>query len=119
MVKYILKRFIKIIPLLLLLSFLVFGLEFFALQGGTEGVSITGPNSFLALAKVYLNWLQSILTGDLGRSMSSDQPIAGELWTTLTFTVLLALPAYLLAYSVALLLGMYLAAYQNLSLIHI
>ena len=113
MVKYILKRFIKIIPLLLLLSFLVFGLDIFALQGGMEGVSITGPSSLSALAKVYLDWLHSILTGNLGRSLSPDQPIVGELWSSLTSTTLLALPAYLLAYAVALLLGMYLAAYQN------
>jgi peptide/nickel transport system permease protein len=58
----------------------------------------------------YLRWLQAIASGDLGTSIFTNQPVAGELFSALANTLKIALPAVVLGFSLGVLLGS-LAAY--------
>jgi peptide/nickel transport system permease protein len=58
----------------------------------------------------YLRWLQAMASGDLGTSIFTNQPVAGELFSALLNTLKIALPAVFLGFSLGVLLGS-LAAY--------
>jgi peptide/nickel transport system permease protein len=60
----------------------------------------------------YLRWLQAIASGDLGTSIFTNQPVAGELFSALVNTLKIALPAVVLGFSLGVLLGS-LAAYYS------
>src|SRR5215510_8865175 len=60
----------------------------------------------------YLRWLQAIASGDLGTSIFTNQPVAGELFSALANTLKIALPAVVLGFSLGVLLGS-LAAYYS------
>ena len=60
----------------------------------------------------YLRWLQAIASGDLGTSIFTNQPVAGELLSALANTLKIALPAVVLGFSLGVLLGA-LAAYWS------
>jgi peptide/nickel transport system permease protein len=53
----------------------------------------------------YAMWLKRLLVGDLGVSIFTNQPVAGELFSALANTMLLALPAALLGFSFGIALG--------------
>jgi peptide/nickel transport system permease protein len=60
----------------------------------------------------YLRWLQAMAGGDLGTSIFTNQPVAGELFGALVNTLKLALPAVCLGFSLGVILGS-LAAHYN------
>jgi peptide/nickel transport system permease protein len=60
----------------------------------------------------YLRWLQAMASGDLGTSIFTNQPVAGELFSALVNTLKIALPAVVLGFSLGVLLGS-LAAYYS------
>ena len=53
----------------------------------------------------YFVWLGNMLQGDLGVSVFTNQPVADELFSALGATVLLALPASVLGFSLGVALG--------------
>jgi peptide/nickel transport system permease protein len=53
----------------------------------------------------YLNWLFRALSGDLGVSLQTHQPVFGEVMRALSNTVVIAFGAVVLAFSVAFVLG--------------
>ncbi|MCW5746184.1 MAG: ABC transporter permease [Alphaproteobacteria bacterium] len=60
----------------------------------------------------YALWLRRLMVGDLGVSIFTNQPVASELFSALGNTLLLALPAALLGFSLGVALGM-LAAFNR------
>lgn len=127
MLKYILKKLLQMIPMLLLISFLVFG----ALQlTGIDPVSyIATPDMAanqenldllrerLGLNKPfiirYFNWIGNILRGDFGYSIAKGNSIGGILAQRLPATIELALVALLLSSVVGITIGILSAIYQN------
>lgn len=122
MLRYSLKRILQAIPLLLLISFIVFSLIHLAPYDVID--SMTTPNMSqdqidLLREKYGLNqpffvqygtWLTNIFKGDLGYSLVSQRSISAELAVRIPNTIKLILPAYLTALLLAIILGLLAAA---------
>ncbi|MCT9820967.1 ABC transporter permease [Microbacterium sp. W1N] len=118
MTRFILRRLAQVIPMLLVLTFVVF----FLIQLAPYDVvdSITTPNmsdETVAIMRErygldqpvivqYLSWLGNVLQGDLGYSLTSRQPITAELAARVPNTIILVAPAYLAALVIAIVLGL-------------
>lgn len=122
MLTYILKRMAQAIPLLLVISFLVFSLIYVAPFDVID--SLTTPNMTAEQVEIlrqqngldqpflvqYFIWLKNILSGNLGNSLSSHHSIAGDLAEKIPNTLSLVLPAYVTALLLAVALGLLSAA---------
>lgn len=122
MLTYILKRMAQAIPLLLVISFLVFSLIYVAPFDVID--SLTTPNTTAEQVEIlrqqngldqpflvqYFIWLKNILSGNLGNSLSSHHGIAGDLAEKIPNTLSLVLPAYVTALLLAVALGLLSAA---------
>jgi peptide/nickel transport system permease protein len=109
MAAFILRRLLLTVPILLLVSVLVFSL--IHLIPGDPAVVILGqeatPQALAALrARLgldqplpvqYLTWLGRVLRGDLGRSLVTNQPVLDVILTKLPATLELALGAFLIS----------------------
>ncbi|MDW4573401.1 ABC transporter permease [Microbacterium sp. M3] len=118
MARYILRRLLQVVPMLLLVTFVVFAL----LQAAPYDVvdSITTPQMSeetkaamrerygldQPLVVQYGLWLGNVLQGDLGYSLVSRHPISEELAVRIPNTILLVAPAYLTALVLAVVLGL-------------
>ncbi|MGO2100185.1 ABC transporter permease [Vagococcus salmoninarum] len=125
MAKYIAKRILQVIPMLLVVSFIVFSLIQLAPYDAID--AITTPNMSqeaidLLRARYgldqpflvqYVLWLKNILTGDLGYSLVSQQSISSELAIRIPNTIKLILPAYITALLLAIILGLVAGAYKG------
>lgn len=117
MAKYILKRILQAIPLLLVISFIVFSLIHLAPFDMVD--SITTPNmdqeqiDFMRhqygldqpFLVQYFLWLKNILMGNLGNSLAG-RSILVDLMEKIPNTVTLVLPAYLTSLVLAIVLGL-------------
>lgn len=120
--RYILKRMIQAVPLLLMISFLVFSLIYVAPFDVID--SITTPNmSAEQIASLRMKygldepflvqygvWLKNVVSGDLGYSLISQTSITEELLRRIPNTMMLVAPAYLTALVIAIVLGLVAAA---------
>lgn len=118
MFQYILKRILQAIPLLLVISFIVFSLIHLAPYDVID--SMTTPNmsqSQIDLLREryglnepflvqYFIWLKNIVSGDLGYSLVTQKSIAQEMVVRIPNTIRLVLPAYLTALLLAITLGL-------------
>lgn len=118
MLKYILKRVLQVIPLLLIVSFIVFSLIHVAPYDAID--SITTPNMSKEAVEIlrqkhgldkpflvqYVMWLKQILSGDFGYSLVNQQSIGQELLIRIPNTIKLVLPAYITALIIAIILGL-------------
>jgi len=116
------KRVLQAIPLLFVISFIVFSLIHIAPYDVID--SITTPNMTQEQIDLlrqrygldqpflvqYFLWIKNILTGNLGFSLVSQNSIAQELAVRIPNTIRLVLPAYLTALLLAILLGLLAAA---------
>ena len=116
--QYILKRILQAIPLLLVISFLVFSLIHLAPYDVID--SMTTPNMSQAQIDLlreryglnepflvqYFVWLKNILKGDLGYSLVTQKSIAQEMLIRIPNTIRLVLPAYVTALVLAITLGL-------------
>lgn len=122
MVKYAIKRIIQAIPLILLVSLIVFTLIDLAPYNAVD--SMITPDmtqeqiDFLRQQSGidqpfwtrYFSWLTNILSGNFGKSLVTNQLIAPELFSRIPNTVVLVLPAYVTALLIAVALGLVAAA---------
>ena len=122
MLRYIVKRVLQAIPLLFIISFLVFSLIQLAPYDVID--SVTTPNMSQQQIDLlreryglnepflvqYFVWLKNIFQGDLGYSLVSQKSIAQELAVRIPNTIRLVLPAYLTALFLAIVLGLVAAA---------
>ena len=129
MLKYILKKLLQMIPMLLLISFLVFG----ALQlTGIDPVSYIATPDMAANQENldllrerlglnqpflirYFNWVGNLLRGDFGYSIAKGNSIGSILAARLPATIELALVALILSS----IIGILSAIYQNSSIDYI
>ncbi len=115
--RYIIRRLLQAIPLLLLLSIFLFIL-IHLMPGGPEGVLFNPRLSAAGRAALranfglddplwlqYLKWLGRMLVGDFGSSFSTNQPVSGILAVRFPLTLELFGYALLLALVVAIVLG--------------
>lgn len=127
-IKQVIKRLLQIVLVLLGISFLTFCLtylspgdpaELMLAAGGTvpsqellektrEDMGLNAP--FLVQ---YGNWLKGVVTGDMGTSYSSKQPVTEVLVDCLGPTLALAAASLLLMLVISIPLGILAAVYQN------
>lgn len=115
--KYILRRLLQAIPLVLLISFTVF-LLMQLIPGGPlaayEGPNIT-PADLERLKREmgldvpihlrYINWLGNVLQGNLGTSIVSGRPVLTEIIERIGNTLYLSIIAFICSLIIALPLG--------------
>ena len=119
-VKYIFKRIIGIIPILILVSFISFSLMNLA-SGDPAEIMLTSQGTVatpellqsvredMGLDKPFINqyfkWLSSVIRGDLGKSYSTGIDVSEELKEHLPYTIILTISSILLTLIVAIPLG--------------
>lgn len=126
---YALRRVLLLIPTLLGISFIAFGLANLApgdpaQQYLTRVLNQPAPRSEILrvreelgldrpLVTQYVDWFGDALTGDLGISYATRRPVVDEIRHRIPFTVQLAVPAALLALLIAIPSGVISALYRN------
>ena len=120
MAKQILKRVLGLVLILLVLSFLVFGIMYLApgdpaeKRLSSQGVVVTkeilqAERERLGLLRPfivrYADWLKNVLRGDFGVSFKDDLPVAPKLIKGLKNTIWLALSSLFLALIISFRLG--------------
>src|ERR1041384_5604589 len=114
---YIARRLLYAVPILLGVSMLVFAL--IHLAPGDVVDLLVPPEVPREVADAlrrrfaldepvyiqYLAWLERLLVGDLGISFFTNRPVADELFGALGNTLMLALPAAVLGFSLGVVLG--------------
>jgi peptide/nickel transport system permease protein len=126
MARYLRRRLIQMVPLLLGISLLIFGI-IQAAPGGPEGVFLESGR-FIDPALIdqfrhrlgldqpvyiqYINWLGAVLSGDFGISFTTGQPVSVMILDRLPATLELMTVSFIFAALVALPLGIYSAVRQ-------
>lgn len=126
MKKYVLRRLIQLVPILLGITFLTFGMMQFAAddavdiiyeQGGATEEIKAAKRAELGLDKPfieqYARWLEGVITFDLGKSFISGKPVFETFAEKLPATFALMLVSIILTIFVATPLGIIAAVKQN------
>lgn len=125
MAKYISKRVLTAIPLILAITILCFTLMHFAPYDAID--AMTTPKMSEETVKLikekygydkpvyvqYIRWLDGLVNGNFGYSIVTKQSIATDLAARLPNTIKLVLPAYLLAFILAIILGLLAGSHKN------
>lgn len=125
MLKYIVKRILQAIPLLLLITLICFTLINLAPYDAID--SITTPDMTKAEVEAkreayglndpmivqYGRWVVNILKGDFGYSLLSHTSIKYDLKIRIPATIKLVLPSYLTAYLLSIVLGLLAGSHKN------
>lgn len=125
MAKYILKRILTAIPMVLLITVLGFCLMHFAPYDAID--AMTNPRMSqqtidLIKAKYgydqplfiqYFRWLDGLINGNFGYSIVTKQSIAADLAVRIPNTIKLVLPSYGTAYILAVILGLIAGSHKN------
>ena len=125
MLHYIGRRLLQLIPVLLGMTFVVF-MIIRAIPGDPAQVILgqqASESAILALRTKlgldnpwyiqYFDYLKGLLTGDLGESMRTMNPVSNEIWTYLAATFELSLFAIVIAIIVGVNAGIISAWFQN------
>lgn len=125
MLHYIGKRLLQLIPVLLGMTFIVF-LIIRAIPGDPAQVILGQQATKEAVAALraslgldnpwyvqYFHYLGDLLTGNLGESMRTKEPVASEIWPYLAATLELSLFAIILAVIIGVNAGIISAWFQN------
>ena len=125
MIKYIFKRLIMLIPVLLVTSFLIYWAM--SLTGGDPALMLAGdkatPEQVEQIREElglndpfpvrYANYMKGMLTGDMGKSYVTKKDVFQTFMEKLPNTLALGGAAVLIAVVVSLPLGIYTAIHQN------
>lgn len=125
MAKYILKRIISAIPLMILITIICFFLIHLAPYNAID--SMTTPKMSKELVEMirkkygydqpvyvqYFKWIEGIVNGNFGYSIVNKTSILKELLVRIPNTIKLVLPSYLTAYLLAIVLGLVAGARKN------
>ena len=125
MAKYIIKRILAAIPMVLIITVICFALMNLAPYDAID--AMTTPNmspETVALIKAkygydqpvyiqYIRWLDGLINGNFGYSIVTHQSISADLAIRIPNTIKLILPAYLLAYALAIVLGLIAGSHKN------
>jgi peptide/nickel transport system permease protein len=126
MLLYVARRLIGMVPVLLGISFVTFALVTFApgdairLMLGSETANVANVERMRRELGLDLPWYQQyarymlgVLQGDLGTSIVSRQPVAGQIVQRFPNTVILTVTSMLVALAIAVPLGVLAAAHHN------
>lgn len=125
MLKFIIKRILQAIPMLFLISFIVFSLISIAPFNVVDSLitpdmteeQIGWMRQRYGLEQPffvrYISWISEILSGNLGKSIIGQQSIAQELATRIPNTMILVIPAYITAVILAVSLGLLAASHRG------
>ena len=119
------KRFLSIVPVAIITSFLVFSM--LLLLPGDPSFALLGERSTEAeraqvridlgldqpIPVQYVRWIERMATGDLGRSLRTQEPVAEMLATAIPVTLQLTLLSVLLAILIGVPLGIVAALRRN------
>ena len=125
MFRYILRRLLYMIPILFVVSILVFMI--LHLVPGDPARLVAGPDATLEDVEIirstlgldrplpvqYVSWLGNLLRGDLGRSARTHRPVTHELGLTVPATVELTLAAIAVAIFIGVSAGIIAAVRRN------
>ena len=126
MIRFIVKRLLAMIPLLIGISFLCFAI--LQLAPGDFVESLTSGRQFSAAFRrqlthefgldkpwpvQYLLWLGNALRFNFGISLATREPVAGMLWERMGNTLILSLCAFAFAWGLAIPLGILTAVKRN------
>lgn len=125
MLKYIGKRILQAIPLLILITIICFTLIHLAPYDAVD--SIVTPDMTVQEIEMkkeayglndpmivqYFRWLGKIVQGDFGYSLLSHTSIKYDLKIRIPATIKLILPAYLTAYLLSIVLGLIAGSHKN------
>lgn len=123
--QYIIKRVLMLIPVMFLVSFMVFSLirlipgsvvEIMLAESGNvedmqklkEQLGLTKP-----IHEQYVRWAGGALRGDLGESLWTNKPVLGEIWRRVPVTAELAVMSMLISLSIAIPAGIISATRQD------
>lgn len=126
MLRYVIRRIIQMIPLLIGISIVIFGI-IQAAPGGPEGV-LLNTGMFVDPAAIeayrerlgvdqpiyiqYIKWVGAMLTGDMGISFQTQRPVFAMILERLPDTARLMGVSFVLAALIAIPLGIYSAVKQ-------
>lgn len=125
MIRYILKRTLQILPLVIIISIIGFLMIQLAPYDAIDSITTPGMTQEYidALRKEYgldqpvplqyVYWLKGIVTGQMGHSIVTHIPISEELSVRIPATFILMGPALLISFVLAIVLGMYTAAHKG------
>lgn len=125
MAKYILKRILTAIPMVVLITILCFSLMHFAPYDAIDAMTtpkMSQETINLIKAKYgydqplfvqYFRWLNGMLNGNFGYSIVTKQSIATDLAVRIPNTMKLVLPSYVTAYILAIILGLVAGSHKN------
>lgn len=122
MTRYIIKRILQAVPLLFVISFIVFSLiqiaPYDAIDAQVtsnmtqEQIDILREQSGLnrPFLVQYFDWLGQVLQGNFGHSIATHTSVGADLLARIPNTISLVLPAYITALILAIVLGLIAAA---------
>lgn len=117
MSQFIIRRTLLVIPVLLGVSIVVFGIMHLSpgdparimLGAGASQEDVDRVRQEFGLDQPiyvqYFNWMSDVVRGDMGRSISLHRPVLGEVLTRFQNTVLLASVAVVIAFSLGIAMG--------------
>lgn len=125
MSKYILKRILQAIPLLLIISIICFALIKLAPYNAVD--AMTNPRMPIATVNLikakygfdkpayvqYFLWIKGILGGQFGYSIVTHESISNELVARIPATIMLVLPSYIISLTFAIILGLLAGSNKN------
>ena len=125
MLKYIGKRLLMLIPVILITSFLIFWAM--SLTGGDPAMIVAGEGATTEEIEAvreelglndpfmvrYFNYVKGMVTGDMGKSYVTNKDVFKTFMEKLPNTLMLGGAAVLIAIVIALPLGIYTAIHQN------
>lgn len=125
MAKYILKRILTAIPMILIITILCFTLMHMAPYDAVDAMTTPKMSEeTIAMIKAkygydrplyeqYFRWLGGILSGNFGYSIVTHQSIVDDIIVRIPNTIKLVLPAYLTAYLLSIVLGLLAGSHKN------
>jgi peptide/nickel transport system permease protein len=125
MISFLIRRFLQLIPVLLVMSVIVFSTTL--MLPGDPAISILGEGATVEERQTvrerlgldqpipvqFVNWLGRAVTGDLGRSIKTRQPVVEMLADRVPVTLQLALGAMALSLIIGVPLGTIAALYRG------
>jgi len=124
MARYLTRRLIQTVPLLLLISIIGFGiiqltgdpLAAYTMETALSGEDIARLRAYYGLDQPvyvqYLNWLGNLARGDWGTSYVAHKPVLDLILQRLPNTLMLVAASYTIILTVSIVLGIYTAIHQ-------
>lgn len=125
MTRYIMKRLLQAIPLIILISIICFALIQLAPYNAVDTmITPKMSNETVELIKIkygfdkpiyiqYFLWLKGILSGEFGYSIITHESISRDLISRIPATISLVLPAYIVALFISIVLGLISGSNKN------